>query len=96
MNPTIDWITSLADAERAKRRPELASWLRALPQDATLSTTDVASALGISDEHVRGWIEEGALPAADFRAAGASVPYYRIRRDQLAAFLETRINNPAK
>lgn len=94
MNETIDWITASADAATAKARPELASWLRRLPQGASLSTTDAATALGVSDETVRGWIEEGSLVAADLGKSGSH--YYRIQREDLARFLSTRITTTAQ
>lgn len=94
MSETIDWISAMSDAERAKARPELAAWLRRLPQGQSLSTVDAALALGVSDETVRGWIEEGALVAANL--GRSDKPYYRITREDLAQFLSTRITTTTK
>lgn len=88
MNETVDWITAMADADAAKKRPELSPLLRALPQQPLLSVSDVAVALGVSVDLVYAWIDEGRVLRTNL--GSTKKPFYKIQRDSLVAFLSNR------
>jgi excisionase family DNA binding protein len=61
---------------------------RVLDGDTLLTVTDVSRALSVHRTSVYAWITSGRLPALDF--GSASLPYFKVRRSDLDAFLAAR------
>jgi hypothetical protein len=59
-----------------------------LPQKRALSVTDVSTALDISDDVVRGWIDEGKFKVLNISTA--QKPLWRIDRQSLLDHLKER------
>lgn len=61
-----------------------------------LTVPDTADELGIDRETVTRWIKTGQLAATNVcKNAGGCKPRWRVRREDLDAFLATRSNRPA-
>jgi excisionase family DNA binding protein len=53
-----------------------------------LSLSQCAAILNCSDVHVRGLIAAKKLPAVNLAASGSRQTYLRVKRDDLATFIE--------
>lgn len=62
-------------------------------QDEWLTTADVAEVLKVSEETVRRWIRAGELPVL---GVGGRRGGYRIRREDLDAFIDQRFGYVGK
>lgn len=57
---------------------------------AMLTVEDIARELQVSPESVRRWIHAGELPAVDVACRNAKKRLFRVRRQALDEFLESR------
>lgn len=58
------------------------------PVARLLTVAEVAAAASLSCDHVRRAIERGELVAGDYRSPGAARAVYRVRSEEVSAWLE--------
>ena len=61
----------------------------ARPLAKLLTTAEVADLFGVTDDCVRNWIYDGALPASNIARRGGQ-PKFRVHPADAAAFFEAR------
>jgi len=66
----------------------LGSYLMSQSKEKMLTVKQVADRLSVDERTVRGWIQKGELKAVNI--GGRLRPEYRIRPDDLEAFIKSR------